>query len=424
MLTGGRLTAEDAFAYSTFARVALGTHDIDFRARPPLGRGSGVPRLRGRAALRRQRERDVRRPRVRQLRPPRRARARGRGRHDLPAAPPGATASTAPGSGRWRRSPPNGLRKMGGTLIAARPGSEAERRRRPRPHDGGVELDSAGVILVGERMAAVPGCPHRGRRGWPAPAARSWPGCRVVPATAVRSRPAACRTCCPVVARLSDAGARVDAATAWGLDSLPEHEGRDGDAIVAALASGELGGLVVGGVDPDDTFRPAAFRAALEAASFVVALELRDTDVTRCRRRGLPGRGGRRQGRHVRELGGPDPRASTPCSPTRTLPARRRGSWPASPRSSGRPLGVPHHGRGPPRDDRDGSVGRRARRPARCSLRRPPTSDDGALALATWKLMLDGGSMQDGEKYLRATARTPVCRVSPGRTPRWARWSR
>jgi NADH-quinone oxidoreductase subunit G len=39
--------------------------------------------------------------------------------------------------------------------------------------------------------------------------------------------------------------------------------------------------------------------------------------------------------------------------------------------------------------------------------------DDGSLALATWKLMLDRGSMQDGEKHLRATARTPVCRVSP-----------
>ena len=32
--TGGRLTAEDAYAYSKFARVALGTNDIDFRARP------------------------------------------------------------------------------------------------------------------------------------------------------------------------------------------------------------------------------------------------------------------------------------------------------------------------------------------------------------------------------------------------------
>jgi NADH-quinone oxidoreductase subunit G len=37
---------------------------------------------------------------------------------------------------------------------------------------------------------------------------------------------------------------------------------------------------------------------------------------------------------------------------------------------------------------------------------------DGELALATWKLSLDNGAMQDREKYLRATARTPVCRVS------------
>jgi NADH-quinone oxidoreductase subunit G len=34
VLPGGRLTAEDAFTYSTFARVALGTNDIDFRSRP------------------------------------------------------------------------------------------------------------------------------------------------------------------------------------------------------------------------------------------------------------------------------------------------------------------------------------------------------------------------------------------------------
>ena len=34
VLTGGRLTAEDAYAYAKFARVALGTNDIDFRARP------------------------------------------------------------------------------------------------------------------------------------------------------------------------------------------------------------------------------------------------------------------------------------------------------------------------------------------------------------------------------------------------------
>ncbi len=34
VLVGGRATVEDAFAYGKFARVALGTHDVDFRARP------------------------------------------------------------------------------------------------------------------------------------------------------------------------------------------------------------------------------------------------------------------------------------------------------------------------------------------------------------------------------------------------------
>ena len=34
------------------------------------------------------------------------------------------------------------------------------------------------------------------------------------------------------------------------------------------------------------------------------------------------------------------------------------------------------------------------------------------FALATWKQLLDLGSMQDGEQPLRATARTPVARLS------------
>ena len=34
VLAGGRLTIEDAYAYAKFARVAAGTNDVDFRARP------------------------------------------------------------------------------------------------------------------------------------------------------------------------------------------------------------------------------------------------------------------------------------------------------------------------------------------------------------------------------------------------------
>jgi NADH-quinone oxidoreductase subunit G len=49
VLTGGRLTAEDAYAYSKFARAVLGTNDIDFRARRtrPRRRRSSPPRWSG-----------------------------------------------------------------------------------------------------------------------------------------------------------------------------------------------------------------------------------------------------------------------------------------------------------------------------------------------------------------------------------------
>ena len=50
--------------------------------------------------------------------------------------------------------------------------------------------------------------------------------------------------------------------------------------MLAAAASGELGALVVAGVDPYDLPDPAAAFAALEAAPFVVSLELRTSAVT------------------------------------------------------------------------------------------------------------------------------------------------
>ena len=41
-----------------------------------------------------------------------------------------------------------------------------------------------------------------------------------------------------------------------------------------------------------------------------------------------------------------------------------------------------------------------------------PRAKAGALALSTWKQLLDLGTMQDGEPHLAATARPPVARVS------------
>ena len=50
VLTGGRITAEDGYAYSKFARVALGHQRHRLPGPAALGRGGVLPRLRGRPA--------------------------------------------------------------------------------------------------------------------------------------------------------------------------------------------------------------------------------------------------------------------------------------------------------------------------------------------------------------------------------------
>ena len=52
------------------------------------------------------------------------------------------------------------------------------------------------------------------------------------------------------------------------------------------------------------------------------------------------------------------------------------------------------------------------RAPPPSSRARCPSADDGALVLATWRQLLDQGSLQDGEPYLAGTAPAPVARVS------------
>jgi NADH-quinone oxidoreductase subunit G len=405
VLTGGRLTSEDAFAYSTFARVALGTHDIDFRSRPHSAEEAAF--LASEVVLR-----------------------QGATYADLETANSVVLVGLEPEEEAgaiflrlrkahrkhrtriWSVAPyaTNGLHKLGGTLLATRPGGETEAVE-GLAHHGDVELDSAGVILVGERMATVPGALTAvARLARTSGAKLAWVPRRAGDRGAVET--GCLPNLLPGGRPVSDAGARVDAATAWGLDSLPEQPGRDADAIVAALASGALGGLVVGGVDPDDTADPAAFRAALDAARFVVALELRETDVTRRADVVFPvAPVTDKAGTFVTWEGRPRAFEAVFTNPN-ALPDARVLAGIAE--ELGRPLGFRStsdvHARMVEMGPWDGE---------RATLPESPASAGKALgknelALATWKLMLDNGSMQDGEKYLRATARTPVCRVSPG----------
>ncbi|RFU36509.1 NADH-quinone oxidoreductase subunit G, partial [Actinomadura logoneensis] len=157
VLTGGRLTLEDAYAYSKFARIALGTNDIDFRARPHSAEEAEFLAF---AVAGRPIEVSY---------------------ADLEAAPAVLLAGFEPEEEspivflRLRKAfrkkglkvvsvapfASRGLRKMGGTLLPAVPGAEAELLGGlVAGDDAGVRelLEKPGaVILVGERLATSPG---------------------------------------------------------------------------------------------------------------------------------------------------------------------------------------------------------------------------------------------------------------------------
>ena len=162
MLTGGRLTLEDAYAYAKFARVALGTNDVDFRARPHSSEeaqflaarvaGCGVEVSyadleRAPTVLLAGLEPEEESPII-FLRLRKSAR---RGRTAVLALAPLAS---------------RGLAKMPGTLLAAPPGTETEVLNRLAAEMGTDAVEAAAaqaltadgaVILAGERLAETPG---------------------------------------------------------------------------------------------------------------------------------------------------------------------------------------------------------------------------------------------------------------------------
>jgi NADH-quinone oxidoreductase subunit G len=304
---------------------------------------------------------------------------------------------------------------MKGRLVPAVPGAEVEAIGSLKDAEHGVTKDA--VILVGERLGQTHGALSAAAELAATTGARlAWVPRRAGDRGAVEA--GALPNLLPGGRPVAVASARVDVAAAWGVESLSSKAGRDGNAIVAALAMGDLGGLVVGGVDPDDTSDPAAFRAALDAARFVVSLELRETDVTRAADVVLPvAPVSDKAGTFVTWDGRTRSFDAVFANPS-SLPDLRVLSGIADEIAAighGRPLGFrtvaevrdemqslgPWDGARPALD-----AGKAPRAP------KAAKKGSGALALATWKQLIDLGSMQDGEVHLRATARRPVVRVS------------
>ena len=439
VLVGGRLTLEDSYAYAKFARVALDTNDVDMRARPHsaeeeqflaacvAGRGIGVSYA------------------------------------DLEQAPAVLLAGFEPEDespivflrlhkavrrGRLRvfsiaalASP--GLVKLSGELLATLPGDEAAALTAlatggapsaPEPpvaggiHTPGPPLQDwqrvgqalaapGAVILVGERLAEVPGALAAAARLADASGARlAWIPRRAGERGAVEA--GALPGLLPIGRPVTDAAARAEVARTWGKSSLSDQAGRDTTAILAAAAAGELGALVVAGVDPADLPDPQAALQAIEMSPFVVSLELRASDVT--------------------------DRADV-VFPVAAV-AEKAGTfvnWEGRGGSFGAALRVPEvrtdlYVLGAIADQMDVHLGLPDAAAARAELAalgtwrgprpEPPVvtqvwpgvspghdvHGSGVLdvRLATWRQLLDSGRMQDGEPSLAGTARPVVARVS------------
>src|SRR5205085_2706462 len=135
-----------------------------------------------------------------------------------------------------------GLHKMSGRLLPTRPGQETEVLE-SLLHGDTVPLDKDSVILVGERTSATPGALAAVSKLAGTTGARvAWVPRRAGDCGALET--GALPTLLPGGRPVADPSARVDLATAWGVDHLPEHAGRSTDAIIAAARAGELSGLV------------------------------------------------------------------------------------------------------------------------------------------------------------------------------------
>ena len=403
VLPGGRLTAEDAYAYGKFARAVLGTNDVDFRARPLSDEeadflaahvatqpGANYADLEHANAVllvgfEPEEESPIVFLRLRKaVREPRHSGLLGRLAHL-------ATAS----------------RKLGGRAAAgaSRRGGGGDRRRSPPTPE--VGLDSRRRDPGRRADGHVAGSAQRGRRRSPTPPVLGWRGFRVGPESAARSRSECCRRCCPAGGRCPTPLPASTSRRRGASTSLPSIAGRNTDQIVAAAAAGELRALVVGGVEVDDLARPGGAPVdALDTVGFLVSLEVRAVCDDRASRRRSPGRADRRARRAPSSTGRAGSGRSSQVLDSRALSDVRVLAGIAD--ELGPSARLPARVEARAEHDRARAVGRRSGpslTPVAAPLS-PPTADRPASArLSTWRMLIDDARAIDGEPYLLATGR-------------------
>ena len=429
VLAGGRLTVEDAYAYAKFARVALGVNDIDFRARPHSAEELeflaaevvGATPVTGGVTY-----------------------------ADLTAAPAVLCVAFEPEEEspivflRLRRASAGATQvwhlsswtspavaKTGGRLLRCVPGGEVDALSAlPSEVDGLLRAPGA-VVLVGERAAEIPGLLATVAELAVTTGARlAWVPRRAGERGALAA--GAAPNLLPGGRLVADVGARAELERAWGLESgaIPAETGRSTDEMLAAAADGELAGLVVGGVDPNDLADPQLAERALSTVGFLVSLELRHSAVTAHADVVLPVAPAVHRAGSYLDWEGRVRRFETTIESTSLLPDCRVldtlavemdadlfTQTPAAAAAELARLGAVDPADEADFDDAVPDDVRDVHELDTAAVRTSggssgveftDTSAAGGLVLATWRMLLDNGSLQDNEPHLAGTARVPT----------------
>lgn len=398
VLVGGRVTLEDAYGYSKFARVTLGTNNIDFRARVSsdeelsflaskvIGSSTSYTDIdRADSILLVGFEPEEESPIV-FLRINKQVHKR-----NLQVSAIASKLSI-------------GNEKLKANFIAVAPGTEAAAILIQ-------ELTSKSVILVGERTCESAGALSAvvvlaDRTG----AKVAWIPRRAGERGALEA--GAIANLLPGGRPVSDTAARLDISTAWDVASLPTEVGLKSESIFAAADVGEIEALVVAGVDPLDAENSHRALVALKKA-FVVSLEILPSSVTQLADVVLPVAAITEKSGSFVSWEGRTRSFEAAVADSLQRSDLRILSMIADEMS--RPIGLPTVKVAAKEFASLGNWdGAKSEYVASAAISAPKLGENEAL-LTSWRRLLDEGTLQDGELNLAGTARKPVVVISPKR---------
>ena len=256
VLAGGRLTHEDAYGYSKFARVVLATNDIDFRARPHSDEerdflATVLPDLVTTYA-------------------------------DIDHADQVVVLSFEPEEESpivflriYRQVRKRGMKVISDAPLMSR-GSKKLKATLVKNASDISGLTTNSLILVGERAAETEGALSAAYALAQSSGAKlGWIPRRAGERGAIAA--GAIGNLFPGYRPVTDSAARVDLQSAWGVGGLPESVGRSTSEILAGLNDESLDAVVIGGLDPMD-ISAHALNQLLN--TFVLSLEISHSSVT------------------------------------------------------------------------------------------------------------------------------------------------